>query len=210
MKNGIQLIIFDLDGTLYNLNDVSAMNYQIQLDFFMEYTKKDLNKAVLEFEENNIFPEKRKESRSATEYFAKLGLPIKKWNQYREVRFNAECINKEYAAQQGTLELFAQIAPLVLLSSNSYGNIHKILSHIDISELIFKEIVCSDNCHCGEPFMKINEMRALAEREGINPKYIFSVGDRYNTDIKPLVDLGGSGEVANGPSDLLRVYNLIN
>ena len=210
MKKEIKLIIFDLDGTLYNLNDVVAANYQMQLDFFMEYTKKDLNEAVLAFEENNIFPEKRKESRSATEYFARLGLPIKKWNQYREVCFNAEYINKEHAVKQSTLELFLKIAPLVLLSSNSYSNIHKILSHIDISELIFEEIICSDNCHCGEPFMKINEIRALAERREIDPKQIFSVGDRYNTDIKPLVDLGGSGEVVNGPGDLFRVYNLIN
>lgn len=210
MKKEVKLIIFDLDGTLYNLNDVVAINYQMQLDFYMEYTKKDLNETVLKFEENNIFPEKRKESRSATEYFTRLGLPIKKWNQYREDRFNAEYINKRHAVSQSTLELFVKIAPLILLSSNSHSNIHKILSHIDISESIFEEIVCSDNCHCGEPFMKINEMRAIAERKGIDLEQIFSIGDRYNTDIKPLVDLGGSGEVANGPSDLLRIYNLIN
>ena len=59
MKKEVKLIIFDLDGTLYNLNDVVAINYQMQLDFYMEYTKKDLNETVLKFEENNIFPEKR-------------------------------------------------------------------------------------------------------------------------------------------------------
>ena len=54
--NKIKLIIFDLDGTLYNLNDVVTMNYQMQLNFYSAYTSKSKKEVIEIFEKNNIFP----------------------------------------------------------------------------------------------------------------------------------------------------------
>ena len=125
--NEIKLIVFDLDGTLYNLDDVVAMNYKMQLDFYASYSGKSKEEVILIFEENNIFPIMTEKSKSATEFFVRTGIPAREWNSYRENNFDVTGINKDTAANSKLIKQFSQLASLVLLSSNSKLNIEKVL-----------------------------------------------------------------------------------
>ena len=208
--NEIKLFIFDLDGTLYCLNDVVAMNYQMQLDFYMAYIGKSKDETVRIFENNNIFPIINEKSKSATEFFLKTGIQASEWNNYRESHFNCHSIKKSTSAKEDIIRCFANLAPLVLLSSNSQKNIEMILDHIGIDIKIFDETICSDANYAEGVFNKKREMQLLAERKGILCSDIFSIGDRYKTDVEPLVELGGHGAVIKTPDDLIKVYRRFN
>ena len=52
-----KLIIFDLDGTLYDLNDVMSMSYQMQIDFFSEDIIKKYAKSLSIIIRLLFFPE---------------------------------------------------------------------------------------------------------------------------------------------------------
>ena len=198
-----------MDGTLYSLDDVVTMNYQMQLDFYSVYTGKDKNQVIKEFEANNIYPVMTEKSKSATEFFVGSGISSKEWNTYREEHFDVSAINKKTVVSSEVIYRFAEIATLVLLSSNSLYNIQKILKHINIDACVFKDILCSDHKYGNESFKKIDEMKYISSKYDIEPKNILSVGDRYKTDIEPILEIGGMGVVINGPQDLYGVLNAI-
>ena len=208
--NEIKLIIFDSDGTLYSLNDVVSMNFQMQIDFYSAYTGKDRNQAMKDFEANNIYPIMTDKSRSATEFFVRLGIPSAIWNAYREEHFDVSLIKRENSVKQGIMEKFAEICPLILLSSNSKNNIHRILNHIKISPELFIKIIGNDNKCSITPFTKSQEMRNIALLYKIPFRNMISIGDRYRTDVETMVSLGGMGIVVKGPNDLSAIYNALN
>ena len=205
----INLLVFDLDGTLYNLDDVVGLNYKMQLDFYSEVMSTDYTETVAIFEENGIFPVIQQTSKSATEFFIKSGIPIEKWNEYRELHFDVRYINRENAASDYIISLFESIAPIVLLSSNSKNNIIRILEHIGIKQAHFEEIICSDNKYAEGSFNKLDEIKLIAKRKMISTENILSIGERYKTDVEPIISLNGMGVIVKGANQLLSVYDAL-
>lgn len=205
----IKLIIFDLDGTLYNLDDVVALNYKMQIDFYSQKVSKPRSEVINIFSENGIFPIMTEKSKSATEFFVRSGVSSNEWNSYREEHFDVSMIDKSCAATELQVKDFAEIAPLVLLSSNSFKNITKILSHIGIDKDLFEDIICSDHKYSDSSFKKIDEMKLLKDRYKIDASSVISVGDRFKTDIEPMLSIGGLGVRVNGPQDLSDVLDAL-
>ena len=203
----IKLIIFDLDGTFYNLNDVVEMNYIMQVDFYSSYRGINRSETIEVFKQHDIYPNISKKSKSATEFFAKNGIPSEQWNIYRESNFNVRLINREAAISGDLISKFKNICPLILLSSNSFNNISKILDYINISTNLFEEIICSDSKHGIREFNKKDEMALIAKNRNMNIASILSIGDRYETDIKPILELGGMGIIVEKPKDLFSIYS---
>lgn len=72
-----RIIIFDMDGTLYDLDDVVSMNYDMQVKFLSMKRNMSREETVSYLAENRIFPTITKESKSATELFLQIGLDKK-------------------------------------------------------------------------------------------------------------------------------------
>lgn len=197
-----KLIIFDMDGTLYDLNDVVAQNYMMQVDFMMQETGMTRADVINLFEKNSVYPIMRPDSKSCTELMLRMGLDKEKWSIYREQNFDIESIDATKAVSGKLLRDFHELSALVLLSSNSRKNIQRVLWKLGIDESLFIEIVCSDNFSNDTIFNKKDAMRYLADKYCINYAEILSIGDRYQTDVVPLLDLGGHGIVLLEPLSL--------
>lgn len=202
-----KLIIFDLDGTLYDLKDVHSSNYVLQVEFLQRNMGITYAEAVHRLEQNGVYPVITNQSKSATEYFARLGLDMEQWKQYRESHYDASKIDKSKAVPNSTIKEFAEICPLVLLSSNSYENILKILDYIEIDSKLFKAIYCSDNTLLNEPFNKKRAIQIISHDFKVDYCNMLSIGDRYQTDVAPIEELGGNGIVINHPTQLPLVLD---
>ena len=200
-----KLIIFDLDGTLYDLKDVHVANYALQVQFLQHQLKISNSDAVSILETNCIYPIITDNSKSATELFARLGLNMGDWKLYRESYFDASAIDKSKAISEETIKGFAQICPLVLLSSNSLQNILKTLNYLGINNKLFNTIFCSDNTPTDAPFNKKQAMQIIAKKYKVEYNDIVSIGDRYQTDVIPMLELGGHGIVVGMPIALRTV-----
>lgn len=201
-----KMIIFDMDGTLYDLNDVLAMNYEMQVQFLIERLNMSKNEVVDLFECNLIFPYISMDSKSATELFLKLGIDKTVWSLYRETHFDFKKIDVSKAVKSDTFKKGFINSTLILLTSNSYVNAVKILNKINIESALFKEIVCSDNSSVSQPFNKRTAMIMLAQKYQIDYSDILSVGDRYSTDILPMLELGGHGILIYSPASIEKVF----
>ncbi len=194
-----KLIIFDLDGTLYDLMDVHGANYKMQVQFVRQQMGLSEAEASRLLNDNGVFPIITNQSKSATELFARLGLDMRKWKSYRESNFDALAIDKSKTISEDVIKGFAQICPLVLLSSNSLQNILKTLNHLGINNKLFDTIFCSDNTPTDAPFNKKQAMQIIAQKYKVEYNDIVSIGDRYQTDVIPMLELGGHGIVVSMP-----------
>lgn len=205
MEEHIKLIIFDLDGTFYDLNDVIGMTFEMQVSFFSRKMQMRRDDVINYFKDNDIFPYITKKSQSATELFLSLGLDKNEWSEYRNAHFDTSVIKKINTIDNNLLEEFSSNAKLVLLSSNSYDSILKILNQVGINKDLFSEIICSDKFPCAHPFNKKLAMQYIADRKKLSFADILSIGDRFNTDIKPMLELGGKGILLHSPRYLRKV-----
>lgn len=196
------LLIFDMDGTLYDLNDVVQMSYDMQVDFYCKKESISREETIFIFTQNHIYPKILKDSKSATEFFLQNGIDKREWAIYREQFFDVSKIQTNKAVGEYLLREFAQFGRLVLLSSNAFRIILKILDHIQISPEIFDKIICSDLIPSGGVFNKKMAMEYLLTDYGIRPCDLLSIGDRYNTDIVPAIELGGKGALLRNPESL--------
>ncbi len=198
-----KLVVFDLDGTLYNLDDVIPMVYEMQIEYITKHLPMTRLQAIELFERNNIYPYKSIRSKSATELFLKLGINREDWGAFRSKNFDETYINPKTAVSKEILDAFAKAYPIVLISSNTFENIQKILRRINIPTSLFKRILCSDDSqgifNKKELFIKAIKMQQAKYEETV------SIGDRFHTDVEPLVQLGGKGIVVQGPAVLSRL-----
>ena len=198
----IKAIIFDLDGTLYGLDDTVGIYYAMEVEFMKGYLHKTENEVKAFLQENGVLPYRSEKAQSATDLFLRIGVPKSEWVTYREANFDVSGIDEEKAASAETVAGFSEIAPIYLLSSNTYGNIARILGKIGIEPALFERVICSDRSPCKGLFTKKEVMESLCRELGFAPSALFSIGDRYHTDVEPLLELGGAGVVVKTPHSL--------
>lgn len=201
------LFVFDLDGTLYDLNDVLSANYDMQVDFLCSQKKMTQEEAISFFDDHHIFPEIRKDSMSATELFYKIGLNKKEWSDFRNLRFDEKRIDLQKATTEDVLREYKCLGEIILLSSNAYCVIQRILNHLNITPSFFDSIICSDRFPIDHPFKKKLALEYLSSQYGIDHSQMLSIGDRFATDIEPMLSLGGRGVQILKPSSLIPLVN---
>lgn len=204
---GKYLIILDLDGTLYDINDVIKMSYQIQVNFLVSQIGLSLDNAINLLSKHDIRPILTKESKSATELFYKLGISKIKWNEYRNHNFDVSMIDTSKAVKEIVVSQLKRCGKVVLLSSNVFNVILKTLKHININSNIFDDIVCSDLFPVDLSFEKKIAMEICSKRFEIECNNMISIGDRFSTDILPMLELGGRGILLKKNNALPLVAN---
>ena len=209
MKDSIRLIILDLDGTFYDLKDILPSVYETQIDFLCLKTGKSRDEAVAFLSEHHVYKERAKDSKSATELFLTMGINLSEWTLYRESNFDVSKIDVKKAVEVTAIEKLSSICKIVLLSSNARHIINKVLTRLDIPESLFTGIYCSDNFPFGRIFNKKSAIQGVAKQYDIPLNYILSIGDRYETDIRPVLDLGGQGVLLHNPKTLSVLYEYI-
>lgn len=205
-KNVIRLIVLDLDGTLYDINDVISTVYRYQVEFLSKKLGKTPNEIEVFLDKHSIFPYVTKETKSATELFAQIGIDKEEWKEYRNSHFDVSAVHKEKAVEGYILHHLSEKYLLVLLSSNTMTSIKKVLSHLDIPKEYFVEVVCSDFFPSEQVFNKKEAMKYLSNKYDIPFHTMLSIGDRYQTDIKPMVELGGVGILIKSPKYFDKIY----
>ena len=90
---------------------------------------------------------------------------------------------------------------MTLVSSNTRDIIQKTLSHIKIDSCLFDTVIGSDTGFVPLPFTKRKAFAKLVSRLPSGERML-SIGDRYATDIEPMLVLGHDGVLLASPQAL--------
>lgn len=198
----VECIFIDLDGTLYDLDDVIRGVYRMQVDFLKEYTDMTEAQIVSWFEENHVYPYKTPQACSATALFAEAGVDKQTWSRYKDEHLDVSDVTPIDGICDDLLKALSTVAPVVLVSSNTMSNIEKILKQLGLSPTVFADVVSSDTAPCQGAFHKKAVFERLAKERSVPLSQTVSIGDRYATDIEPLLQLGGTGILLHTPGAL--------
>lgn len=202
-----KLIVLDVDGTLYPLGSVAGRNFSFGASILADHlsiTEAEAKKKMTDF---GIKPYVCSDNKSITAFVISNGVSAEIWNQYRNQRFDLSGIDRADCASPDVLREMAKQYVTVLLSSNTITNVRKVLKHIQIDEKEFADIICIDTVSKTEiPFSKKDQMRRLCEKYSISPAEMVSVGDRYQTDIEPVLKLGGLGVLVQRPRSIDQLF----
>lgn len=197
-----RLIIFDMDGTLYPLDAVIPAVYEIQVDFLRKKKGLTRDEAVSFFSDNCVYPYVAAESHSATRLFQEMGFDLQEWNSFREARFPIDSVEASFGVSESLMAEFGKLGTIILVTSNSRMNVERILEKLGIGKSCFAQIICNDSVSSEHPFSKEEVFKRLLNCHSLPRLQTFSIGDRYLTDIEPMLKLGGSGVLVSSPESL--------
>lgn len=183
----IKVIVFDFDGTLYSVDDLSVMwqeycNKCIRTMFSelsdAEYNKLLFNENFKKITFNNAISLLKKHDK------------MEKLFEYRN-KTNLEIdISKTMAFSNEELNKFARKYTLYIVTNNVQKGIEDISNQLGLDLTKFKKIYINDYKHgVGKEWY----YKEIIKKEKIKPEELFVIGDDIETDIKPAIKLGGSG-----------------
>ena len=194
------LIIFDLDGTLYDLKDLVEFGFELSIGYLLDIQKYKKEDAIKLLYDNNIYPFISEKAKSTTQLFASLGFDINKWNEYRSSRFAYQLIKKENATNNEVLTKLKSHSKIVLLTNNTKENVDNILRQIDINPNIFDSIHLNNKNVVDLSKQKL--MEDIIKEYSVSKNKVLSIGDRYNVDALPLLNIGGESLIISNPHAL--------
>lgn len=204
-KKQYKLIFIDMDGTLYDMEDMVIDGYNSALDYLVNYQGFSSEKAGLLLKENHIYPYVSEDACSATAFFMSRGYDVKEWDQKRSENFSCQPIDINKAMKLQSLKKLSAGAPLVLLTNNTLKNVRRVLKHLGIPEDVFTEIFCNEKDN--KTPSKKPLMEQLMTKYKAKPEETLSIGDRYNVDGRPLVELGGDALIIRKPHYIEEFLN---
>ena len=201
----IELIIFDFDGTIYDLSDVNSHIYNMEVNYLSYKLKIGEMESKQLLNMNHIYPIVKSDSESATSFFERLGFDKVEWLEYKEKHFDESLIKKENSIDLKFLIEIKQKYKVALVTTNSTKVINRILLHLNIDHSMFDLIVCNDGLING--YNKKSVFQSISKQFDVPFEKMVSVGDRYKTDIIPMLELGGRGVLIHSPKDINILLN---
>jgi phosphoglycolate phosphatase/putative hydrolase of the HAD superfamily len=136
---------------------------------------------------------------SLTDTFAAFGISLEENIRWREELYEPSRYLKPDPLLRKTLKLLASAFSFALVTNNPVLVAQKTLAALDIGDL-FSIIVGLDTCRVSKPhtapFLKAVETLGVPAGECI------ALGDRYDFDIAPPLELGMGGILVDGAADL--------
>ena len=201
MKN-IRLIIIDMDGTLYDMSDLIADGFNTAVNYMVEFYEFEKEDAVRTLNDNHIYPFVAPDAKSTTQFFFSRFIDVNHWDAYRCKHFAYHLIDKSKAVGEDTLKKLSAIAPLVLLTNNTRINVSHVLKQIDVSEDTFDQIMCNEKENKSPT--KTILMEKLMRQYDVLPEETLSIGDRFDVDAKPMLELKGKALILKKPKAIER------
>lgn len=201
LPGDIKGLAFDIDKTLYD-NDYYAKN---QIDLLIErlsheraQSVAETRRAVLRWQEEYAAAnDGARQSLGNT--FAALGIPIE-----TSVAWRVELIHPEHFLQaddhlQTAVAELAGRYRLVAVTNNPVRVGRKTLETLGVSRY-FPEVVGLDSTYRSKPDPAA--LRHACEVLELEPRFVVSVGDRYEVDLVPALELGMGAILVDGVTDV--------
>ena len=200
----LRAIIFDIDSTLYTNAAYAFEQVDCQARRFAALrgiTNEEARKMIADYRKKYAAENGGKKV-SLSNTLRSFGISIEQSVQWRrELIEPADFLGVDSKLQDALVQLKKKYK-LLCVTNNPILPAQKTLAALGVEKLI-EVLVGLDTCNLSKPAKE--PFLLAAKKAGVFPKNIISVGDRYDLDIAPALELGMGGVLVRGVED---VYNL--
>ena len=199
--NRTKVVVFDFDHTLYNnvvyedWQNYCTKGLRRLLSFLDEVTIEKIINNQKEFGDLNII-----------QTLIEQGLSVDDWINYRKQNLRSFDISNATAVNKTVLKEFADKYILYIVSHNQRFDVERVAKAMKINLKMFKDILT--NTFKDGLFSKKYLYNKIIEREKIKPDELFVIGDDYEYDIKPALEICARGQQVTGCAFKLEDFEL--
>jgi putative hydrolase of the HAD superfamily len=203
----IKVILFDLDGTLYNSREVRTKFAEAAYHALAKLKKIPVDEARRLIEDMR---EKLKEKHGFpvpyTLTLIRFGMTVENWHKENIAYFDP----REFLSADGNLRKMLQGMKkrfkLAILTNNNEVQASRILQALNVQDL-FDRVFTYNSFRTMKPNPKT--FREAAKAMDVQPKECLVVGDRYSVDLIPAQDLGMQIYEVKGPEGIEKLVTAL-
>ena len=180
--NKTKVVIFDFDRTLYN---------NVVYEGWHNYCRQALLELIKEIPQDaqNLLDNKGNIGDSKIiEIISNVGLHVKDWIDYRRNHLRTFDISNATTVDKNVLKEFASKYSLYIVTHNQRFDVERVANALGIDLTLFKDILT--NTFEDGLFSKKYMYNRIIERENVKPEQVFVIGDDYECDIEPALEIG--------------------
>ena len=203
-----QVIIFDMDGTLYTHDEYirSQLDLPImRLARLHEKTFEQMSAEIAEYRKRWA-EEHTGQSISLGNSFLSFGISIEETIRWREELYRPEDFLKEDKILRSSLEKLAARFSFAVVTNNPVSIAVRTLEILGVYEFLPK-IVGLDTCGVSKPSEKI--FNKVMQYCNVSAQQCISIGDRYDIDIALALELKMGGILVDGVEDIYKLPDLL-
>ena len=208
VPSDIKAIIFDIDSTLYTNAAYAFEQVDCQVRRFASIrgiTNEEARKMVADYRKKYAAENGGKKV-SLSKALRSFGVSIEQSVQWRrELIEPADFLGPDKKLQEALAALGSRYK-LLCVTNNPILPAQKTLDALGVSDLM-EVLVGLDTCNLSKPAKEPFER--AAKEAGVPFDKIVSVGDRYDLDLAPALELGMGGVLVRGVEDVYRLPELI-
>ncbi len=208
VPSDIKAIIFDIDSTLYTNAAYAFEQVDCQVRRFASIrgiTNEEARKMVADYRKKYAAENGGKKV-SLSNTLRSFGVSIEQSVQWRrELIEPADFLGPDKKLQEA-LAALGRRCKLLCVTNNPLLPAQKTLDALGVSDLM-EVLVGLDTCNLSKPAKEPFER--AAKEAGVPFDKIISVGDRYDLDLAPALELGMGGVLVRGVEDVYRLPELI-
>ncbi len=208
VPSDIKAIIFDIDSTLYTNAAYAFEQVDCQVRRFASIrgiTNEEARKMVADYRKKYAAENGGKKV-SLSNTLRSFGVSIEQSVQWRrELIEPADFLGPDKKLQEALAALSAR-CKLLCVTNNPILPAQKTLDALGVADLI-EVLVGLDTCNLSKPAKEPFER--AANEAGVPFGKIVSVGDRYDLDLAPALELGMGGVLVRGVEDVYKLPGLL-
>ena len=205
----LRAIIFDIDSTLYTNAAYAFEQVDCQVRRFASLrgiTNEEARKMVADYRKQYARQTGGKKI-SLSNTLLQFGISIEQSVQWRrELIEPADFLGPDQELRAALLTLKGRFK-LLCVTNNPILPAQKTLQALGVEDLI-EVLVGLDSCNLSKPAKEPFEL--AAQKAGVDPCQMISVGDRYDLDIAPALELGMGGVLVRGVSDVYKLPQVLD
>ncbi|MBC8359370.1 MAG: HAD-IA family hydrolase, partial [Candidatus Aminicenantes bacterium] len=201
----IKVLIFDLDGTLYNNKELDIAYAEARKAFLAKKLGCPIDEAVRLFnDKKDELSHKLQRQATGTETLRALGLKVEDWEEYNIREVNPKDFLEKDLQLKEVLKRVSSKYKLAVLTDNNEVQTIRTLEALEIREFFDdKFIFTRDKSGILKPNSEV--FKKVVEAIRVRAEECVSIGDRLEIDIKPAQAIGMKGILAGSLED---IYNL--
>lgn len=194
-------VILDLDATLYPRSDYVAWVSAMVSAMLREQQGASTAEAGRVADRLRDTLAADWHGSSVSSFLGGIGVSREAWEAYRTEHFVPAQFVSLAPRVADSVACLSESLKVALLTNNTRHGALGLLAAIGVPADAFAVILCADDPgHKLKPHEQA--FTTTAKSLGVHPAETVSVGDRYDTDVAPLVAAGGSGITVSGPEEV--------